>query len=988
MTDIKQETMTAASESAELPVAGSGLRKRKRVRRQKQTPKDNDNGIQDSNAQTPTIPTPTTEAELTNIEVKHEPVDALNESEKPKRKRIRKAKKDDEAEKPAASFTIDTQGDTTMIDAEASTAQLDEKPNGTDPTASSSSSSSAAGAGYLNQETLNYYKQLAEVLDKDEFETDEDRSLFLANVVEELCGAEAGQVRMTAPRREQQKGTSDGTSAAAAPVAVSASAPFILQRLCSHTKCSRLIQRIMEVATRPQVQLFLHALGDNAVGVLSDRCGSHVLESVLFRLPTLLLQEEAVAQHKQSNGADESDEAEEAPSATPIIAPMDPAAEAAALLDRQKRLTQAWRNIGTHSTSSLVSVDSSLYPLRSFMRQLIIQLSGQWPKLSLNTHASFMLRHIIHLLMGEKDIRSVSESAASRSSHSSSAPSSSHSSSSSNTATSTTTLLPSYLDGLEECLPFIGQELLSASTDEFEELSRNGAAVPVLQSIFHAMEKLAQQMAITGSGDTEPSEAGEKKKKKKDKGKAKEDTAATPRNTHANIIRTHAQSLAAKLLQFKGSNPEEWTLDNCSQTTKNHVFVLMTDRSGSRLVESICQLVGGVDVMAALFECHLKGRLMELAQHPIANFCVQHILGSVQASFGSRGRHMLRDAYEELSPNIEQLCVSNRGGVVLKLLDACMRVQVKENKLFKLLWTCVFNSFDDHTAITDNVVAGFLLAPILKHAGADTDSISVIGSLMVQAMLLPGQGLQQLSTTPSATDNALCSSPSTPAANSSLASSEPFNTVLNAFLLLPNDFVVRLALDPAGSHLFDAFIRAPCATNVKHQMLRRFQLRWVELAVSNHGSYVLERLFTLAPNKLKVAIAGDLCRAEKRVTGSKSGSLLFRKLRLEHFKKHQPSWLSGEELRAARARLFDDVLEEKTTATSTSTPSSHTGSTTSATTRTTAASTARSNNAKGSAHSKKDSATSAAAGRSGNKVKHASSNKDKSVDVVAAAPRK
>lgn len=91
-------------------------------------------------------------------------------------------------------------------------------------------------------------------------------------------------------------------------------------------------------------------------------------------------------------------------------------------------------------------------------------------------------------------------------------------------------------------------------------------------------------------------------------------------------------------------------------------------------------------------------------------------------------------------------------------------------------------------------------------------------------------------------------------------------------------------------------------------------MKWVDLALSNSGSYVLERLFALAPNQLKVGIAGDLCRAEKRVASSRSGGVLFRKLRLEHYKRHQASWLSSEESRLKKSRMFDDFLLDEVAA--------------------------------------------------------------------------
>lgn len=334
------------------------------------------------------------------------------------------------------------------------------------------------------------------------------------------------------------------------------------------------------------------------------------------------------------------------------------------------------------------------------------------------------------------------------------------------------------------------------------------------------------------------------------------------------------------------------------------VFVLMCDRSGSRLLETLCSL-GGADLVSPLFSCHMRGRLLELAQHQVGNFVLQDVLRSVRARWGSRGRHLLRDAYEELAPHLVDLCGASRTGVALQLLDACVRVRVKENRVFKLLAGLALGSVEDPTPITSNVVGALLLAPALKAPTADASAVSVIGSLIVQSCLQPGRGLQ-----PADPNEKVLPEKEATALKNELAASQPFVTVLNAILALPQEFILSLALDHTGSHIFDALVAAPCHANVKQQVLRRFQMKWVDLALSPAGSYVLETLFAIAPPQLKVGIAGDLVRAEKRVLASRSGAVVHRKLRLEHYKRHQQSWLTQRDATRARA-IFADMLDEK-----------------------------------------------------------------------------
>lgn len=688
-----------------------------------------------------------------------------------------------------------------------------------------------------------------------------DRGVFLANVMEELCGADAGKVRASARRGEDGSMDDAGT-------ATSSSAPsFVLQRLCSHAKCSHLVQNILAVATPAQIGMFFTALGESIVDVLADRYGSHVVESVLFRLPKLLAEEDAAAR----NGEEESK------------------ADADKRMIRQRAKTEAaWKNVGTHSKGTVAQQsDAATLPLRAHFFTLVSHLGGSWLSLAQNAHASYLLRHLIHLLQGEEDIKALAVDSVPT-------PGAKHAAAAAAAAAVSAALsLPAYLLGLEELLPWIVQEVCAASSDDLEAASHNASGAPVLQSLAQAMAKL-QRLALSPYGGGETSKSG-----------------------LSAALQDQMRLLFARLLQFEGTDSDSWTPESQTVSSKNHVTVMLQDRSGSRLLETVCEL-GGVDVVSPLFECHMRGRLLDLATHFVSNFPVQHVLQAVRAEWGSRGRHLLRAAFDELSPHVAQLCKASRSGVVLKLLDACVRVQVKENKLFKLIVAAAAESLTAaaqpmEPTLSGNPVATLLLAPMLKAPSATPESIGVIGSLIVQSCMQPAHGLlsREALTAPTASPSssaAASSAASAAASTAALSTSLPFTTVLNGFLSLPSEFLLRLAMDPAGSRVFEAYLRAPISLSLRQALLRKFQMKWVELAMSAPGSFVVERLFALAPPQLKVGIASDLCRVEKRVQGSRSGSALWRKLRLDHFKQHQPSWLSGEESRIRKSKLFEDIF--------------------------------------------------------------------------------
>jgi len=784
--------------------------------------------------------------------------------EQPRKKRMRK---------PKASATESTDADAAA------------------PMDTSDASAAAAGTGYLSVETLNYYRGLADVLERNEFQDDDDRQLFLENAMDELCGGESGKLRAS------------GTSGSSADVALAENShnpAFVLQRLCSHAKCSHLVQKLLSVATPPQVGMFFTALKGRVVDVLADRYGSHVLESVLFRLPALLAAEDAAAR--------EAKEAADASATGAAATTVQEEARRAALTARQiSKMESAWRQMGTHSASSVEFTEGSAIsalPLRAHFHALVAGVADNWATLAQNAHASYSLRHIVHLLQGEQHIQAAAEAADNAGHHGASKrphPGHAAAAAASAAAASASLLsLPSYLVGLEELLPWVVQEWLAAAHEDLEAVATNASGAPVLSALARSMSVLSR--AVRPQAVT-----------------------STPAANLVALLAQNQQALLAKLLRLEGADAEAWAAEP-SVAAKNYVSVLLQDRAGSRLLESVFSLASG-DVVSACFSAHMRGRLLTLAEHPLSNYALQHLFNAVKRSWGSKGRHLLRDAFEELSEHLGSLCGSGRQAVPLRLLDAAVRVQVKENKLFKLLSAAAQESLaqagsgeegsaeasSEWSSLTSNVVGGLLLSPLFKAPGAERDSISTTGSLIVQSCLLPARGLQALAVSDEpVSEDALEKVPP----QQELAQTLPFTTVLNAFLALPAEFVVRLAKDAAGSRVFDAFVACPAAANVKQSLLRRFQMKWVELAVSGGpGSFVLERLFgSLAPPSLRTAIAGDLVRAEKRVLGSRSGAVLHKKLRLEHYKRHQSSWLSSADATARRAKtsaLFDDLLADE-----------------------------------------------------------------------------
>jgi hypothetical protein len=249
--------------------------------------------------------------------------------------------------------------------------------------------------------------------------------------------------------------------------------------------------------------LFLCSL--SVVDVLSDRYGSHVLESVLFRLPSLLAAESAALNEEPAEALQQS---------TASTA----------------RAQQAWRNVGTHSKASVEGSgpNAKRTPLRAHVFQLVTRLipDGEWIALASHAHASFALRHIVHILAGETNIKAMADTTGSKPGV---------------VAPSATVdpAIPAYLAGLEELLPWMTQEVVATEADELEATARSASAVPVLQSLLRAVDKSARALGDS-SRDGAP----------------------------VHPARVQLQSMMAKLLQFPGADETQWTPEQVTQSTK------------------------------------------------------------------------------------------------------------------------------------------------------------------------------------------------------------------------------------------------------------------------------------------------------------------------------------------------------------------------------------------------------------------------------------
>lgn len=126
---------------------------------------------------------------------------------------------------------------------------------------------------------------------------------------------------------------------------------------------------------------------------------------------------------------------------------------------------------------------------------------------------------------------------------------------------------------------------------------------------------------------------------------------------------------------------------------------------------------------------------------------------------------------------------------------------------------------------------------------------------------------------------------------------------------LTPELFVQMALDKHASRTLQtllALIKSP------QKFVKKGTGFFSRLAVDPNGSHVLEMLFDRGSIEDKQVIANELKEKRKMVMeGSKYGSIVWSKLRMEEFVHNRERWLSFGEQLHKRKELFKDILEDE-----------------------------------------------------------------------------
>ncbi|XP_052815320.1 nucleolar protein 9-like isoform X2 [Mya arenaria] len=300
------------------------------------------------------------------------------------------------------------------------------------------------------------------------------------------------------------------------------------------------------------------------------------------------------------------------------------------------------------------------------------------------------------------------------------------------------------------------------------------------------------------------------------------------------------------------------------------------DNVGSYLVEQVIFLASG-ELFTELFSKLFKGRLLQFAAHPSANFVLQKLVKTC------RDKSVFRSMIEELGEGMGAVFASRNYGVLVALVETSHRLSCKQDQLVKMLmeglqcWEP-----EERRAKFATLLAAFQTYDVFYKAKAkDTTTSPTLQKVNYHGSLL----LQQL-----------INFSNTKLLETSLVSLEPAEVLI-------------MSCDPCGSHVIEgAFKSVSIKDKTKETLIGKLRGSLVLVACHKNGSRAIESIWKNVNLKQRSAIAMELSQHSDRLKSDMFGRHIERNFALHHFKTRNSEWSMLQKSDNKRRAMFNDVL--------------------------------------------------------------------------------
>ncbi|KAM9845465.1 nucleolar protein 9 [Aulostomus maculatus] len=306
------------------------------------------------------------------------------------------------------------------------------------------------------------------------------------------------------------------------------------------------------------------------------------------------------------------------------------------------------------------------------------------------------------------------------------------------------------------------------------------------------------------------------------------------------------------------------------------LLVFLKDQASSRLIETIIQL-SPKSLIRDLYKNHLKGQLVDLALHPIANFPVQRLTAA-----SAKYKLFLR-VFDELVQGVEAILAVGHMGVIVQLAESCAESEERQGEMMQ----CLLSAF--HCAEPGSRHASCLplfmsLLTYDVYYHSDTAEGSVQTEVPLSSICYHGSRLVQ-----------------------ALARFKERSLLLSSLRTLTPADLLTMASDPSGSHVLQALITSS-SDKGRGKILKRLEGQYVLMACSRLGSRVLEAAWNSASVGQRQSIAQELAPSESQLRSNQYARHVWAKFAVSHFIHRRAHWQEIQTGESKRRKLFNDIL--------------------------------------------------------------------------------
>ncbi|EEY66720.1 uncharacterized protein PITG_17272 [Phytophthora infestans T30-4] len=324
------------------------------------------------------------------------------------------------------------------------------------------------------------------------------------------------------------------------------------------------------------------------------------------------------------------------------------------------------------------------------------------------------------------------------------------------------------------------------------------------------------------------------------------------------------RKLAERILQWEDE-------DACERG----FYDLAADAVTSHLLESLFESASD-KFFPKVFERCVRGKMLQLAEHNIANYVVQHVIKLV------RTETLALEVLEELEASLWTLLTMGRPGVIWRVVEMCVKFKLRQKEVFESLVSAVNKQESKKPdAVRKNFVASLLSVQLSTSATSAKVQLNVMGAKIIEQM-------QQLE------------------------AGDYLTPLYKGILSFNSVQLMALAKDSTGSRCIVEPIwesKDPSTAWVREELYQRFVGKFGTLATDRLGAFSVMKCYEDLPLDKKEAVVHELLAVETQLSGSHFSQLVMNTCHLFEYKQSREKWEALYTKQQKIADLFKDVVE-------------------------------------------------------------------------------